>query len=269
VLEKRWEATVQPGFVGGMDPLVPGAGEKGADADLVDGPAIPLRSFRAVPAEGERIPDFFAALGVRAPENPVSLNELGGVTIDTTTRETEDLPPRALRAVDLYLALARATYRGVATEIDATGASGVTVDYAVTFDTSRLDQVGTRPRLMQAGIFPAVRTPTLAERLLGLYQDEGEDRLLVSTVFLLSPPNQLESEPDETWTPYVRHNLFWNLHHAPRNVPPAQPIRLFTGLLGGLGDLIGNQILSGINEYSDRVNNAVNTTSNEGRFWSI
>ncbi len=43
---------------------------------------------------------------------------------------------------------------------------------------------------MQVGKFVPVRKPTLAERLLGTFQDEAEDRTLISTVYFLSPPNQ-------------------------------------------------------------------------------
>lgn len=273
---KQWEATVRSGFISGEDPLVPGIPspfDKEKDCDLVDNPVIPLNSFRSVPGEGDPLPPFFKALGVREPKNDLSISAVGGVTFDTTEREDENpLPPRALVAMDFYIAVARATYQGDVTVSDVSGTTGQVVDYSVSFDTTQLDQKGSRPRLQQASKFPEIRPPTFAERLLGTFQDEGEDRILVSTVFLLSPPNVLDSPLDGTWTPYVKHNTFWNLSHVARNLPPARPakpIRLFTGLLGGLADLIFNQALTPLNELADKVNNAVTTTSNEGKFWSI
>lgn len=279
---REWTATVHPGFVNQWDPTVPGVPARNSqrstlnaqplpDADLSDDPEIPLRGFRSLPGEGDPVPPFFKALGVLEPDLGISVNSVGGVVIDTTPQEAPRLPPRSLVAMDFYLAVARATYESRAQEIDASGTSGVTVDYSVSFNTDQLSRLGARARLMQAGKFPEVRRPTLTDRLLGLHQDEGEDRVLVSTIYLLSPPDRLGGPPDKTWTPFVRHHQFWNLSHAARNLPPAtdpQPIRLFTGLVGGLGDLIANQILSGINEFSDRVLNAVNTTTNEGRFWT-
>lgn len=259
---KDWVATVAPGFVNEWDPLVPGYG------DLIDGPEMVLSSFRSLPGEGDPLPAFFKALGVLDFFDGYTVSEFG-VALKTPPTPTQ--PPRALVAMDFFVAVARATYQGQATEIDASGTSGVVVDYSVAFDTANLDRLGLRPRLLQAAKYPAVRVPTLAERLMGQYQDEGEDRILVSTVYLLSPPDQPNGPPDARWTPFVRHNLFWNLAHAARNIPPpkpAEPIRLFTGLLGGLGDLIANQTLSGINEYADTVNNAVNTTNNAGVFWT-
>lgn len=269
---KRWVATVKPGFINERDPVVPGGGrdESGqvVDGDLTDRADMTLNGFRSVPGEGDPIPPFFAVLGVVDLRPKLNTDELGGVTVSMP-----DIPPnpRALVAVDFYIAKARATYQGRAQEIDESGVTGVTVDYSVTFNTDQLDRVGSLPRLMQAPMYPAVKPPTLAERLTGQYQDAGEDRILVSTVFLLSPPGVLDGEPDARWTPFVRHSLFWNLSHEPRNIPPArdpQPIRLWTGLAFGLGDVIGNQILSGVNEYADVVLNAVNTTTNEGRFWT-
>lgn len=269
---RRWEATVAPGFVNGQDPLVPGAETDSlAEPGLIDAPAIPLHSFRSVPGEGERLDPFFAALGVREPENRFSISDLGKVTLDATEREDENpLPPRALVAMDCYLTVARATYEPQVTVVDGSGTSGQVVDYTVTFNTDNLRRQGARARLMQAARFPAPRIPTFQERLGGDYQDEGEDRQPVSTVYLLSPPNQLDGEPDATWTPYVKHHLFWNLAHAARNLPPvnAKPQR-FQGTGLPLADMIIGPWLALQNELYQRVLNAFNNTSNEGRFWTV
>lgn len=268
-IEERFEATVKVGFENGIDPIVPGAGEAGADVDLVDNPRLPLHAFRSIDGTDEAVPAFFKALGVREVKDDFAIEGDTIVPVDNT--DASNLPPRYLLACDFYLAKARATYQGRATEVDASGTSGVTVDYSVQYNTDNLDRVGARARLMQAAKYPAIKEPTLAERLLGTYTDEGEDRQLVSTIYFLSPPLVSAAVPDQQWTPIPAHTLFWSVDHAARNLPPAkppQPIRLFTGLLGGLGDLIANQALSGINEYSARVLNAVNTTSNAGRFWT-
>jgi len=174
-------------------------------------------------------------------------------------------------AMDFFVAVARATYEGQVTITDQSGVTGQVVDYYVTYNTDQLQRVGVRPRLLQTARYEPVREPTLAERMLGQFQDEGEDRILISTVYLLSPPNKLEGPPDASWTPFVRHNQFWNLCHRPRNVVPARspaPIRLYTGLLSGWADLIFNQLLSPLNELSQVVANAVNTTNNAGKFWT-
>jgi len=269
----RWEATVRAGFVNGMDPLVPGVGEKGADADLVDNPRIPLRNFRALGNdEGAPAPVFFQRLGVRKNSDALQISA-GGVSLDATRRSDVGQPPqRWLRAIDLYVSIARLALAGSVQIVDPTGASGQQVVYRVGYDGAAVDRYGTRARLYTAAEYEPPRKPTLAERLLGTFNDPTEDTRLISTVYLLSPAGVPAGNPDGTWTPYVAHATFWNLAHAARNarpVEPPEPIRLFTGLLGGIGDAIGNAILAQINEFSDRVSNAVNNVSNEGKFWTV
>ena len=267
--EERWEATIRPGFVNGEDPLVPGVGEKGADVDLVDGPSIPLNGFRNIPGE-EAVPPFFAALGVRDEEGNISIDEGGGVAVDLTPDEQELPPPRYLVAMDFYLAVARPTYQPQITVTDGSGISGQVVDYRVSYDTTRLDQVGQRARMMQAPKFPAVQQPTFLERLQGSYQDPGEDRKLVSTVYLLSPESWDGGEPDESWTPYAKHELFWPLMHGLRIIPPTnpQPLR-FSGTGLPMADMVVGQWLAQQNDLYQRILAADANKAPEGRFWSV
>lgn len=264
--KEGWHVRVRPGFVNGQDPAVPG------HEDLLAGPKIRLTSFRAIPAEGEPVPKFFSQLGVQTPKQAFYLDAMQRVVMDTTQRAASAMPPRLLAACDIWVSVARATYRGVAQVVDASGVSGEVVDYSVTFDTTQLDRVGMRPRLLVGEKMPAVLTPTLSERLNGQFQDDGEDRLRIATLYFLSPPDATDPTPNQLWQPYPSNNAFWNLAHAAKNpVPkkPPAPIRMFTGLAGGWADIIGNQMLSGTNELSARASNAVNTTTNEGRFWNV
>lgn len=265
--DERWEARVSvPGFVNGLEPTV--ATPNDPAVSLLEYPWLPM-PFRTVGGDGDGIPAYFSALGAKAPATGgAAANDVGGVTI--TESLEDEVPRRTLAAGDLFLAQARPTYRSTVTVVDPTGASGLVVDYGVTYDTSTLDSVGSRCRLRVASQFPEVRKPTWMDRFMGTWQDEGEDRLQVSTLFLLSPENA-EGEPDATWTPYVQHHLFWNLRYGAKNqIPkaPIQPIRITTGLLGGLGDAIGNQILAPINELTQKLDNALSMTTPEGRFWT-
>ena len=64
--------------------------------------------------------------------------------------------------------------------------------------------------------------------------DEQFDELKMATVWIVSPPDvSADAEPDETWTPYPQHFVFWNLQHASRLIPPrAHPdVALFIGRL--------------------------------------
>lgn len=269
--ERHWEATVNAGFVNGIDPLVPGAGEKGADADLADDPVIPLRGFRSLPGEGDPVPPLFVAAGVRTKKDgAIGISDMGFVTIDSTPREEGLPPPRALVAMDFYLSVARPTYQPHVAVVDASGTSGSITEYWATFDTSTLNLRGARARLMQAAKMPRKHTPTFYERLSGEYQDNGEDWQLVSTVYLLSPPDQLDGPPDGTWEAFVAHEIFWNLAHASRNLPPAQfkPLR-FAGTGLWMADMIVGQWLALQKDIEQRVFAAANASDNAGKFWSV
>ena len=252
---------VRPGFVNGRAPIV-------GEQTLLDGPQIRVPAWRQIDGTDEQIPAFFQRLGVR-PATAGFVIGGAGVQVDTTQRET-DTPPRLLAACDVWVSVARATFRPQIDITDPIGVTGQIVDYNVTWDVRELEREGTAPRL-NVGRFVPVRAPTLAERLGGLFTDDGEDRILISALYMLSPENTTDPSPTPQWAFFRANNCFWNLHHAARNIPPRTnppPLRIFTGLLGGVGDLIGNQFLSQVNEFSDRVRNAVNATTNEGRFWT-
>ena len=269
---RGWEASVKPGFVNEWDPIVPGvprSSKDPRDAELIERPSMPLRAFRSIPDDGEPMLPFFKALGAVDLRDRFSLDGGGNVTI--TEKEETKMPPRLLLAADIYVAVARATYQAQVNPVDPSGGSGQIVDYTAVYNTDQLDRAGSRPRLLHASKFPAVISPSLLQRLSGNYQDEGEDRVLISTVYFLSPPNVLSGSPDGSWTPYVKHNQFWNLNHAGRNIPPVElpgPIRFFSGLAGGLGDIVVNQYLSLDQDLLDKVGTAVLNSDNAGRYWS-
>jgi hypothetical protein len=261
-----WTVHVRPGFVNGQDPAVPGHG------DLIAGPQLALAGFRSIPADGDPVPKFFARLGVRTPDPGISINSANLIEVDVTQRDETGPPPRLLAACDVWVSVARATYVSTTTFVDGSGASGQYADFSVAFDTTQLDRLGTRPRLLVGPQMPKVKSPTLGERLNGQFLDDGEDRIRISTIYFLSPPYATDPTPNQLWQPYAANGCFWNLSHSARNQRPAKPsppLRMFTGLAGGWGDIIGNQILSGINAFTQQAENAIVTTTNEGRFWSI
>lgn len=260
-----WCVQVNPGLVNGIDPTF-------QDVPLLDLPEIPVQSFRPVGGErgdtSEAVPAFFRAQGVATAQAQVAATTQG----DLINRTGEARPDneRQLRAVDIVLAIARPAVVSVVVITDASGTSGSQVLYGYGLDTRRVDQVGTRPVLRAEYKYTPPTKPTLMDRLIGAYQEPQEDTLLISTLYLLSGPGATaDDQPDNLWQPYARHSVFWNLCHASRNEAPDQPseaITLFTGL--GIGDSLFNTLLSTINDWSARVQNALDTSTQEGRFFT-
>jgi hypothetical protein len=276
-----WVCSVRPGFVNGVDPHVPSVREDGGpEVGLTDNPRIPIFSW--TPRDGSpgaRIPEFFARMGVRnefaAAQAAFDLSGPAGVTVNLNPLEDSDGSGRRLASAEVWVAVARATFTTDITELDATGTSGRIVDMAARFDDSTLRRLGTRARLVVGPALPQRPPPlTPLQRLMGeSTQDDGEDRHHIATIFLLSPEEpRAAAQPDATWTPFVQHHTFWNLAHAARNEPPPrapQPIRLATGLLAGLGDIIGNQMLAPLNDLTAAIGNAISNLDNTGRFWTV
>lgn len=267
-----WRIRFGVGFVNDETPLIPLAD---GEVDMWSEPELRLGNFRVVgTVEGDPLPPYFRGLGRRFNDQDQARvdQESGAVSINAGMQAGDIEPKASLLAVDFYVSVARATYQGAANIVDGSGTSGSIVDYAVTFNTENLDRFGARARFRQAPKIAPVIEPTLLDRLSGGYQDDGEDRRLIATLFLMSPDGVDAVVPDETWQPLVQYHEFWNLGYAARNDPPAtgyRPIQLVTGLAFGLGDSIANQYLSLINDQAAQILNAVNTTDNRGEFWSV
>lgn len=281
-----WQAVIEPGFVNGQDVTVsiPGPADIPVDVPLTDRPAVPLTSWRRLGAGAdptgyqatesgtvlityEPVPDFFLARGVR-PATAITA-DMDGLLTAAAESLTEAAPARRLVAMDMVLhhdrpGLAVAPITGIG--LDAT---------VLNIGVTQRQRLNARPAayLRPARQYAADPLPDALQQLRGLWNDTDHDTLLIGTVFLLSPEGTApDAPPDETWSPYARHAVFWNLSYAhnrqglPMN---ADPLVLNTGLAAGLLDTIGNQILASIN---DQVSAAAAFLSNqriEGRFWSV
>ena len=289
----RWECTVEPGFVEGVDPRVPaveaeesarlekkkkGSG-KNVTIGLCDKPHIPFYNYKTITSA---IPKFFQVLGVKEHKDKVSINAAAEkITWDITSDQDTGPKERWLQQAQVYISKARATYSMDAT-VQGNLVMGQIVDYTVKYDTTLLATTGSRARLLTAGEMPAVYVPSLADRMAGVYGDDGEDRHLVATVFFLSPadfkppddPKAAMPPPDETWTPYVKHALFWNLCCEALNLPPVNvkqsPKDPFLAWFVGRYTFAPMATLGAMDAESQRLlTAAMNSSSNQGHFWTI
>ena len=103
--------------------------------------------------------------------------------------------------------------------------------------------------------------------------DPEFDAIKIATIYFLSPPGFSPELPmDETWTAFVKHDQFWNLCHAPQKIPdptPIEPIRLQTGLVGGIADPIFSSLLAPGNDAFNSALQVLRNRNLAGRFWSL
>jgi hypothetical protein len=107
----------------------------------------------------------------------------------------------------------------------------------------------------------------------GDWTDEMRDEKHLATVYLVSPVNASPgTEPDSTWTPYVEHEIFWNLRHDTNQLRPQLAdlfLQLNTGLAGGVGDAVNNLILGQINDGNSVASQFIGREGISGKFWTV
>jgi hypothetical protein len=180
-------------------------------------PAIPLRwrpiGFDGLP--GSALPLFFRRLGAAArPGTQIGTDT--DLALADTSAFTEQPPEglRLLRACDIILHQPRAAVSSSFQFLDPIAGQG----FARQTITLTAPQTGDRLRLF-AGDYDG--TPNVFSPLNG-YTEDAFDEMKVCTIYLLSPRGAaLGSSPDGSWTPYVQHDLFWNLNYR---TPAFQPV---------------------------------------------
>jgi hypothetical protein len=261
----KWTATVDPGFVNEQCPVCVATG----GLPLYCTPNIPL-DFYALGFDGSGnypVPDFFLQLGAAAaPAQPSAQDIENGADLN--------LPPppeglRLLRACDLWVHQPR-----LALSSDITvNPSGVVTGQSLVAQTLTVQAPapGDVLEVLQGTYVPDTQTPNA---LSGDYTEPNFDEIALSTVFLLSAPNTPPgSAIDGSWTPYVRHNLFWNLSWAQPTFafqPPQADIGLeaLSFLGAGSAATVINGMAASLNDATNAAINIIDGNSLAGSFWT-
>jgi hypothetical protein len=273
-----WFFRVAPGFVNGEPPTVAGtAPPEEADAEdltILEIDRMRVNGFRPVGSDGSRVPPFFRKFNIEqqkaAPS--VTLANFDSFDVGNIAQAAETIGDRKLRAFDVFVTVARATFRMDAT-ITGNILLGSLLEYNVVYDTNTLLTLGIRPRLNQAPTMNEPEPPDFSQRLGGIVGDDGLDRMLVATVYFLSPKESPSDEPDGSWSAYVEQKCFWNVSHAPRNAVPINLPQL--GSVAGIFALTSRYTLAPAAVFAaaqaeiQRIAAALfNSTSNRGAFWT-
>ena len=215
----------------------------------------------------EPVPDFFQSLGVREQDGQ-SFDPLTGFQRqqDGAVRDVEF--DRQLYAFDVVLTQERA-----ATATEWSGGAGIDGTFGQ-FDVTYFsdpDLRSTAYATVQRKFEALDNAESDAqEKLRGGWVDSGRDSLLIGTVYLLSPAGE-GGFPNSRWSPYYRHNLFWNLNYATNLLPVSKPdtnLKFPLPLAGGAGQPTVNQILATINDEVDRLTEFLDQKTLKGTFWS-
>ena len=237
------------------------------DVPLYDTGTLDL-TFRNIGTDGdssEAVPPYFSALGVG---NPVPALNPDGSNADEVTNALTGVPAptnRLLRACDLVLTQPRTALTSQIT-VGNPGADATAI-------TQTLGITAPPPAAKLEITAVSKFVPVVPDPLDLTYTEPNFDQLLVSTVFLLSPPNLPKySDPDGSWTAYVSHGLFWNLDYmqpAAAYVPAPDPISLLVPLAGGVAQPIVNGLLSPVNDAVQQLLDQLNTNTQQGVFFTV
>jgi hypothetical protein len=284
----QWTATLWPGFVNAQDVTIeveiaskPNEPKQPVQVPLTDDdpPQLILSSFRdpAAPGlpqasdvgdiiipPGEGYPKFFDSLGVV----PASKGGTGLGALDSTPDPTRT---RQIRASDIVLLTPRlATHQQV--DVLDPGTDAQSVSISTVFDNTALINAKSPHWLIATAKWQPSMEPTDLDRLMGTAVEPQTDEIKIATVWLVSPPDTgSDAEPDQTWTAYPQHFVFWNLNYASlAQIPaaPPKPLKLVTGLALGVADTLINGLLSPLNDAYAEISAMLNAANFSGRYWS-
>jgi hypothetical protein len=174
-------------------------------------------SGQIIAAAAEGYPKFFEKIGVKPAANDGDITKPGALEGEFDENRT-----REIRAMDVVLSKARI---GTRLQIDVldplVDAQTESISTVFLNDALRATEGRAKLRAVSKYVPPEEQSLALMYGTLLNAGDTQYDELKMATIWIVSPPGAAsDDEPDETWTPYPQHFVFWNLQHASRLVPP-------------------------------------------------
>lgn len=220
----------------------------------------------SVAVKFEGVPEFFIQFGV-TKEMVVFQGNLNSGIQQVQYESADD--PHLLRACDIVLYVDRA-----AAKLDIMRGNPFLDSYSalLVINYGRSTPARDRPWLDVTSKYTPLVEMEMGNLLEGAADPEF-DAIKIATIYFLSPPGFSPERPmDNTWTPFVKHDQFWNLCHAPQKIPdptPIEPIRLQTGLAFGIADSIFSSMLAPGNDDFNTALQMLRNRNLAGRFWSL
>lgn len=296
--EGEWRGYIAPGFLNGRDVYIGmhgtdrTNGSHGTDGGVTDvaltdevepylvlggwrNPLLPQgvsasSDGRVLAGKPEGYPPALEELGVKVPARGGDVSQAGALEAGSDEERS-----RELRAVDVVLTQPRIGSR-LESRVGSGLVDGQTQFLDTVFTNDLVRSSGGRAKLRVVPKYVPVSEEQNLPGLLGTLLNAGDaqmDQLLMATIWMLSPPGaEADAEPDQSWEPVPQYFVFWNLCHATRVVMPRvanPPLRLQTGLAGGLADTLGNALLAAVNDASAEVEAFLGQADARGRFWEV
>ena len=299
----QWVFRIRPGFVNGVEPGISTPAmlasertldrieeetgtrpekDQSVEALITESPQIPVSGTRIigkganpeavsismskVSVKFESVPEFFIQFGVTDEKVVFQGNLNSG--LQEVQYEPADDPP-LLRACDVVLYIDRP-----AAKLDVIKGNPLLDSFGalLVINYGRSTAARERPWLEVTSKYVPLVEEDLGKLLEGKADPEF-DAIKIATIYFLSPPKFSPEIPmDDTWTTFVKHDQFWNLCHAPQKIPdptPIEPIRLQTGLVGGIADSIFSGLLAPGNDAFNTALQVLRNRNLAGRFWSL
>jgi len=215
----------------------------------------------------EPVPAHFADKGVESAA-PRDASFSGGIQEQFQVGGIPKNERRYLRAMDIVLTQERPASRAVWSDDPSTGGISFAMGYTGSFgpDNNRVFISKRRRFEPQAEGFDPL------EAIRGNDGTDPFDKIHVCTIYFLSQAGRGEGEdPDDSWTPYVEHHLFWNLNHGSNRMEDqtfTDPVNFNIPLAGGVGTTLINNILAENNARVEELENILNAGQVTGKFWT-
>lgn len=215
----------------------------------------------------EPVPAYFADKGVESAA-PRDASFSGGIQEQFQVGGIPKSERRYLRAMDIVLTQERPASRAIWSEDPATSGVTFSMGYTGSFgpDENRVFISKRKKFEPQSEAFD----PLQAVR--GNAGTDPFDTIHVCTIYFLSQPGRGEGEdPDDSWTAYVEHHLFWNLNHSTNRLENQSfddPLNFNFPLAGGVGNALISNVLDENSNRVQELENILNASQVTGKFWT-
>jgi len=146
-----------------------------------------------------------------------------------------------------------------------------TVDMQVTFNAAAFYSQP-RYQLVTSAQFAALAEPTEEDWLNGTAVEPIYDQFHIASAFAVATEG-VEGTPDQAWSVYVKHYVFWNLCHASQQDvgKSTEPLRVSfnTALAGGIGNQPLQELMSQDVIMAEKIRAWLGRTSSKGHFWTV